>query len=73
MCVLTIRDNIRKKCCPLPKWVVGEVGGKGGGTSRGVMGLMWLLAVVLACNGMLVMHVIAGPIYVVGGICPGFC
>ena len=37
---------------------------------------MWvkgLLAVVLACTGMLVMPVAVGAICVVVGICPGFC
>ena len=33
------------------------------------MGLMWLLDVVFACTGMLVMHVRAGPIYAVVGTC----
>ena len=44
-----------------------------GGTSRGVMGLMCLLAAVLACAGTLVMYVRAGPIYAVVGTCPSFC
>ena len=41
---------------PPPKWIVGEVNGsgrRGEGTSRGVMGWLWLLAVVLVCAGML--------------------
>ena len=37
------------------------------------MGLMWLLAAVLACTGTLVMNVRAGPIYVAVGTCPSFC
>ena len=37
------------------------------------MGLMWLLAAVLACTGTLVMPVGVGPIYVVVGTCPSFC
>ena len=37
------------------------------------MGLMWMLADVLACTGMLVMHVRAGPIYAVVGNCPSSC
>ena len=74
MCVLTNRNNNRKKCFPLPKWVAGEVSGSGGGgTSREVMGLMWLLAAVLVCAGTLVMHVRAGPIYAAVGTCPNFC
>ena len=44
-----------------------------GGTSRGVMWLEWLLPVVLACTGMLVMPVGVGPIYAVVDICPGYC
>ena len=43
------------------------------GASRGVMGLMWLLAVVLACAGTLVMHVRAGPICEVVGTWPSSC
>ena len=37
------------------------------------MGLLWLLVAVLACAGMLVMHVEAGPICAVVGTCPDFC
>ena len=37
------------------------------------MGLMWLLAAVLACAGTLVMSVRADPIYVAVGTCPSFC
>ena len=37
------------------------------------MWLEWLLAVVLACAGMLVMPVGVGPICAVVDICPGFC
>ena len=60
-----------EKVLPLPKWVVGEwVGVAWEVTSRGVMGL---LAAVLVCTGTLVMHVRAGPIYVVVGTCPSFC
>ena len=52
----------------------GRVGGSGGGgASRGVMGLLWLLAAVLACVGMLVMHVRAGPLCEVVGTCPSSC
>ena len=72
MHVLTIWNNIRKKCCPPPKWVVGGWVEYGGCTSRGVMGLLRLLVVVLACAGMLVMHAAAGPICVVVDTCPDF-
>ena len=43
-------------------------------TSRGsVMWVMWWLAVVLACNGRLVMPGEVGPICAVVDIFPGFC
>ena len=44
-----------------------------GVASRGVMGLLWLLAAVLACAGTLVMCVRAGPIYAAVVTCPSFC
>ena len=77
MLVLTNRNNNRNKyVAPLPKWIVGEVSGsgrRGEGISRGVMGWLWLLAVVLVCIGTLVMHVRAGPIYAAVGTCPNSC
>ena len=46
---------------------------EGEGISRGVMGWLWLLAVVLVCAGTLVMNVRAGPIYVAVGTCSNSC
>ena len=65
---------IGKSMLPPPKWIVGEVSGGGeweggGGTSRGVMCWLWLLAVVLACTGTLVKPEGAGPIYAAVGTC----
>ena len=77
MCVLTIVNNNRKKyVAPLPKWIVGEVGGggkRGEGTSRGVMCWLWLLAVVLVCTVTLVKPVGAGPISAVVGTSLNSC
>ena len=73
---LPIGIIIGKSMLPLPKLLVGEVNGsgrRGEGTSRGVMGWLWLLAVVLVCAGMLMMHVRAGPIYAAVGTCPNSC
>ena len=76
-CVLTNRNNNRKKvCCPPLKWIAGEVGGSGRGRGVPVGGFMcwlWWLAVVLVCTGKLEMHVKAGPIYVAVGTCPNSC